>query len=135
MFAGCLTEPAGTPVPRGDRATFEANVQPVVDASCADPSCHGRPDRPLSLFSPRQYRADPSRTYLDEPLTDAELDANAREVAAFLVGVAVDDSLVLRKPLALAQGGCRHVGGEVFPATSDRRYRAIRSWLSATEAP
>jgi hypothetical protein len=137
---GCAPLPDPEPMPVGDAATFAATVQPVVDERCATPSCHGRPERPLSLFSPLHYRRDPARTFLDEPLDADELDANVRRTCAFTLDLlreheAVDACLVLRKPLAVAAGGARHEGGEIFRAVDDRDYRTLRAWLATVQLP
>lgn len=130
---GCAEEPDPIQIPRGDVDVFAADVQPIVDAQCANPSCHGRVERPLSLFSPGRYRMDPERTFLDEPLSRDELEMNARAVAAFATEVApegVDGCLVLRKPLALAAGGCGHEGGVIWSSRDDREHRLVRGWLA-----
>ena len=137
-LAACVELPPPEAVPAPDLATFAADVQPVLDARCATPSCHGRPERPLTVFSPRRYRRDPARRFLDEPLAADELAANAASVASFGFTIGSDgleDSLVLRKPLALAAGGARHQGGEIFVSRADREYRALYRWMSALAPP
>lgn len=129
LLAACLSEPASEPVPEGDLESFAATVQPVLAARCAEPTCHGRDDRPLAVYATRRFRADPERVFLEEPIDAAELEANARNVAAFMIGNRADDCLVLRKPLAASEGGARHVGGEIFTTRDDREYRALRAWL------
>jgi hypothetical protein len=134
LVASCALEPPpDEAVPVGDPDAFAREVQPVLDARCADPTCHGRPERPLAIYSPGRHRQDPARTFLVEPLTPEELEVNARVLAAFALEVedGVDSCLVLRKPLARAAGGCEHAGGEVFPGRDDREYRALRAWLAA----
>jgi hypothetical protein len=126
-----VVEPAPEPIPEGDLARFAADVQPILDHRCATPSCHGRPDRALSIYSSGRYRSDPARTFLSEPLTADELAANVRGVAAFTLDVdRLDDVLVVRKPLAIEQGGCWHAGGEIFGSVEDRDLRALRAWLA-----
>ena len=140
-LAACAPAPPGPqPLPRGDLDTFRASVQPVLDARCADPSCHGRAERPLSLFSPGRRRRDPDVTFTRTPLDDDELAANARVLAAFaleplLSGEPVDACLVLRKPLAVSRGGASHEGGELFGGTDDRDYQTLRDWLAALDLP
>lgn len=137
LVGGCVGGgPAREALPAGDPIAFAARVQPVFDARCADPTCHGLPDRPLSIFSPRRYRADPARTLLDEPLTTDETAANVRACAAFAFdavteGGTTDDCLILRKPLPVEQGGARHGGGVIFQSDSAREWRVLRSWLGA----
>lgn len=141
LLASCIVDvPSPQPIPAGDFEAFAGTVQPVLDARCASPTCHGQPDRPLAIFSAGQYRRDPARTFLEESLDPGEQAANARQVAAFVLDVlaggwSVDDCLMLRKPLALAQGGCSHKGGEIFRSRDDREYRALRTWLTGLVDP
>jgi hypothetical protein len=108
-----------------DEAAFAAEVEPVLERLCANPSCHGRPERPLSVYAPRRFRADPARLFLDEPLTSDEIFANYRSASGFAQGIAApDDSLLLRKPL----GRAYHAAGTVLFDT-DPEARAIRDWL------
>ena len=136
--SGCASPPSPRPLPSPDPLAFAAAVQPLLDGRCADPSCHGRPERALSLYSPLHFRSDPRHTYLDEPLDEEELRHNVRMLVAFLVdlppGTTVDDCLVLRKPLALAAGGCDHLGGAQFPSRDERGYRQLRSWFAGAAA-
>jgi hypothetical protein len=131
--AGCAGDPGRVVLLRGDAATFASAVQPVYDARCADPSCHGRADRPLAIYSPTRFRRDPARTFIRESLDPEEIATNVRATAAFALdaveaGGTVDDSLVLRKPLPEEAGGAQHGGGVVFSSQSDREWRALRDW-------
>lgn len=135
--AGCVVD-AGPPVPlpEGDLELFASTVHPVLAAHCGDPSCHGRSDRPLEVYSTGQHRSDPARVFLEEPISQDEVVRNARNVAAFaLDATSPDECAVLRKPLARAAGGEWHEGGEIFPSRDDRDYRAVRAWLSSLRAP
>ena len=140
-LAACAQSPAPEPLPAGDLGSFAETVQPVLDAHCADPSCHGRPERPLAIYSPLRYRLDPARRYLSEALTSQELAANLRSVEAFALaareaGLSAAGCGVLCKPLAERAGGCGHAGGAIFPSADDREYRALESWLAhLMEAP
>ncbi len=109
--------------------TFAVDVQPHVESRCASAGCHGSVERPLSLYARGQYRADPARTFYDEPLTQTELEANAERLAAFAHGAHVDDCLVLTKPLAMAAGGVYHGGGDIFADADDPAYVAMARWL------
>ncbi len=133
LLAGCITGPgAGAELPLGDAAAFASDVQPVLEASCANPSCHGTADRPLETFARFQHRLDPARVHLDEPITDAELDANRYAVAALLAGFdAAADSPLLTKPLAEAAGGSEHVGGACFGDAAEPGSAAIERWADA----
>jgi len=137
LFVGCVVEVGPpTPLPAGDLDVFAASVQPVLAVRCGDPTCHGRVDRPLEIYSAGRHRSDPTRVFLEEALTADELADNARNVAAFTLDVAsAEECAVLRKPLALAAGGMWHGGGEIFPSRDDREYRAVLAWLTALQVP
>jgi len=127
-LAGCANvEPGATEVARLDRVQFAATVQPILAESCANPSCHGRPERALSLYAPRRFREDPSRTYLDEPLTAEELEHNFCASSALVDPSAIDQSPLLRKSLG-EKSGSHHGGGVVFDGPNDDRYRTLRVW-------
>lgn len=137
LLVGCVVE-AGppTPLPQGDLDAFAANVQPIMASRCSDPTCHGRVDRPLEIYSIGRHRSDPTRVFVEETLTADELADNARNVAVFMLEAAsVDECAVLVKPLARAAGGSWHGGGEIFPSRDDREYRAVRAWLGALRVP
>lgn len=132
LLAACMAEPPPAPLPVGDMAAFAATVQPVLDLRCADPSCHGRVDRPLSVYSPGRFRRDPTRTFRLEPLDDDELAANARALAAFALEAGeVARCQVLCKPLAPGAGGCGHAGGVIFASRDEREFRALADWFAA----
>lgn len=139
LCAGCFGTPEGsTRVPVLDYEQFVSDVQPVFVVRCANPACHGRPERPFSIYGPEHYRADPLRTFLDEPLTDAEVLSNYESACAFSIGVRDPaDCLLLRKPLALAAGGMGHLGGEVWDDRDDPEARVVEAWLATArqEAP
>lgn len=112
-----------------DVDAFEADVQPILAARCGNPSCHGRPDRPFAVYSALQWRADPARTHLPEPLTGDELAHNYTAACVFVSEAEhPDDALLLRKPLADA-AGTYHGGGAVFDGTADDDYRTVRAWV------
>lgn len=129
FVVGCGPAPATMDLPVGDDAFFRERVSPHLESRCASAGCHGRPERPLSLYARGQHRADPSRAFLDEPLSDEELTENARRVAAFALGRSARDSLAVQKPLAIAAGGVAHGGGDVFLDASDEGCRALIAWL------
>lgn len=131
LAAACSGPDSGAlPVRFGDRATFDADVQPVLAARCANPTCHGRPERALSLFAPHRYRADPARTYIDEPLTEAELAHNHLSASALATEQErPEDSLLVRKPRA-EDAGTYHGGGRVFVDDTERDYRTLVAWIA-----
>lgn len=130
LLAGCATtETDDVDVVLLDHAAFAAEVQPILAARCGNPSCHGRMDRPLSLFSPGQYRQDPSRTHLDEPLTDDELEANYVTACVFAHADDPTSSPLIMEPLD-SYAGVDHGGGVIFEGPHDREYRVLLRWIS-----
>jgi hypothetical protein len=123
-LAGCAPAPGYDSLPPADYARFVAAVQPVLAARCANPTCHGRPDRPLEVFAPHLHRLDARRLFLDEPLTDEELRRNYDRARAFVA----DECLLLTKPLA---GGARHGGGAQFADEEEAEWRTLRDWVEA----
>lgn len=126
-----------------DRAFFECNVEPILQASCAFYACHGDPDRAFVVFAPNRLRLDVSEQNRRSLTTEGERDYNFRAALAFAephpgYGVA----LLLQKPLDPAQGGGYHgtldlfEGMDIFEDRNDGRYLTIEAWLQgATEDP
>jgi hypothetical protein len=114
-----------------DRDVFVDEIQPIMAERCANPSCHGRPERPLSLYSSQAYRADASRSYLREPIDDQELTHNYTACCVFAgEGWPAEDSLLLRKARGAAVD-TYHGGGVIFPAASDDEFRVLLRWVEA----
>lgn len=129
LGSGCGGPENGTNAVRAfDRDAFVATVQPIVAERCANPSCHGRLERPLALYAPMRFRLDPTRTHIDEPLTAREVDHNFW-ASAFLSTEAerAEESLFLAKPLAQIR---YHGGGAIFDSAEDAEYRALLVWVS-----
>ena len=113
----------------GSLAAFAERAQPVFEARCANPSCHGSADRPLSVYAVHRHRLDRADVYLDAPLTEDELRHNHLQASIFLVGL--DDasrSLLLTKPLS------GHAGVEVFAEPSDYDCQRLRAWIDSAIA-
>ncbi len=135
LTAACGPPPETAPLELGDVAFFGARVEPHLEEQCGSAGCHGRPDRPFAMYSPGQHRRDPARRWLDEPLAPDEVEENARRVAALGLG---DDPFltpIVRKPLAVSEGGLWHGGGDVWVARSDEGCRALVAWLRDRAAP
>ena len=136
LVAGCIGSPGGSlEVPVLDFPSFQSDLQPILGERCGNPSCHGRPDRPFSVHCAGRWRADPHRTFLDEPLSPEEMIADYARACGFAVGIrAPGDCLLLKKPLAVAADGVGHLGGDVWIDTRDPEYRVVEAWL-ATARP
>ena len=100
-------------------ATFQSQVQPILTShGCSAGSCHGAPQ---------------SDFYLTCGSSPEQLVFNFSQAWAF-VNKTVDDSQLLRVPLAVEGGGRGHTGGDQFPSTSSAEYQAIRSWAMSVGA-
>lgn len=92
-------------------AEFRSNVQPVLEG-CAASSCHGAPQ---------------SDFYVTCGDSDAELAFNMSQAWSF-VDTPVDESQILRVPLARSNGGGPHTGGDKLASRDSPDYLAIRTW-------
>jgi len=111
---------------------YKERIQPEMAASCANPSCHGTPARPMELYAVRQHRFDPDQVYADTQLTELELWMNFQRICGFVVEVdAPADCEVLQKPLATEAGGAGHVGGAQYDDTDHPAYQLLLEWLEA----
>lgn len=131
-LAGCGPDNPAAALPALDHDLFARSVEPMMEARCAVPSCHGNPRRPLSLYAPTRHRMDPSRVRLVEPLSPAELAANDRAASAFAYGItAATDSLLVTKTL----GGVYHQGGAVWASSADPECQSLLAWLRSGGLP
>jgi len=109
--------------------SFELDVQPILAAGCANPSCHGTPDRPLEVYATFLHREDPADVHLDEPLSDEEMRLNRLRFCAFLVDLDdAADAAVVSKPLHPDAGGTDHVGGWLYGDTEEPDYITLLRW-------
>jgi len=92
---------------------YKSNVQPIFDAhGCTSSNCHGAPQ---------------SDFYITCGSDDTQLAFNFSQAWSF-VNSPVDDSQLLRVPLAVNAGGRGHTGGDQFPSTDDGDYKTIHDW-------
>jgi hypothetical protein len=95
---------------------FQSKIQPILTShSCNAGRCHGAPQSDFYL------------TCGDSP---EQLAFNFSQAWAF-VSSTVDDSQILRVPLAVDSGGRGHTGGDQFPSTSDGDYTDLRAWAQS----
>ncbi|HWO24842.1 MAG TPA: hypothetical protein VNO30_39140 [Kofleriaceae bacterium] len=119
----CATElPAGfSPgmfTSKPEFATFQSQIQPILTShNCGAGNCHGAPQ---------------SDFYLTCGSSNEQLAFNFSQAWAF-VNVPVDDSQLLRVPLAVAGGGRGHTGGDQFVSTTDPEYVAVRTWADTVK--
>jgi len=105
-----------TPATQTSFDAFKSTVQPILTKhGCNAASCHGAPQ---------------SDFYTTCGESDDELAFNFSQAWSF-VNDPVEDSQILRVPLAVASGGRGHTGGDQFASTTDADYTAIRTWAAA----
>jgi hypothetical protein len=93
--------------------TFKDKVQPILmKHGCTSSNCHGAPQ---------------SDFYITCGDGDMQLAFNFSQAWSF-VNTPVDDSQILRVPLAVAAGGRGHTGGDQFSGTDDADYKTIHDW-------
>ncbi|HEY0254837.1 MAG TPA: hypothetical protein VGC41_25100, partial [Kofleriaceae bacterium] len=96
--------------------SFKSNVMPILKQhGCTSSNCHGAPQ---------------SDFYITCGDSDDQLAFNFTQAWSF-VNNPVDDSQILRVPLAVAGGGRGHTGGDQFADTDDHDYTTIRDWASS----
>ncbi len=135
LLVGCSPEGAPIALPSADPVGFAA-IEPVLGLRCGNPSCHGQDGRPLRVYTPQRFRLDPSRTFVEEPLTALETELNLASAAVFLSPDSPAESPLLSKPLAVSAGGATHSGGAQFEDVFEPEYQALLRWAStAKEGP
>src|SRR5690242_10620574 len=93
--------------------TFVNNVQPIFKKhGCTSSNCHGAPQ---------------SDFYITCGDDETQKAFNFSQAWSF-VNTPVDDSQILRVPLAVAAGGRGHTGGDQFASMDDADYKTIQSW-------
>ena len=97
-------------------ATFKSDVQPILKQhGCTSSNCHGAPQ---------------SDFYITCGDDDNQLAFNFAQAWSF-VNTPVDDSQILRVPLAVGGGGRGHTGGDQFATTADGDYTKIKNWATS----
>jgi len=94
---------------------FKSDVMPILKQhGCTSSNCHGAPQ---------------SDFYITCGDDDNQLAFNFTQAWSF-VNNPVDDSQILRVPLAVAGGGRGHTGGDQFASTDDGDYNTIKNWAT-----
>jgi len=109
-----------TPMTQASFDAFKQTVHPIlVEHGCNAANCHGAPQ---------------SDFYITCGENDNELAFNFSQAWSF-VNAPVDDSQLLRVPLAVSAGGRGHTGGDQFASTSDTDYAQLHTWAAAIVDP
>lgn len=119
------------PAVAAGRLEFEVEVGPLLASKCGDSACHGRPQRPFTLFATGARRQDPIETHLKTALKPTEVNANYAATLGFIDSLQPRHTTLLKKSVGLLG----HGGGPTFEAFSDPAPRAIAAWLTGMEAP
>ena len=135
LLLGCSFEvpPAGPPSPSIE--VFRDAVYPVLLRDCGFPACHGDTNRFFRIYGPGRTRLEGMP--LSAPPSDAEVEASYDRARSMLASVAiVEDSLLVRKPLEVDQGGAPHMGidhngRDVYQTTGEPGYVTIRDWAAS----
>ena len=118
------------------RDVFDEEVLPLLEAGCAQPTCHGVPDGEdhADLFGDRflGLPVDGSGQVTGEARADAAY-ASAKQFIDTYAGDARDSSLV-RKVIAPSLGGEVHDGPVSFDSLEDPGYLAVARWIALEEA-
>lgn len=104
---------------RPDYQSFVNNVNPVIHDTCSASNCHGTGSNDLYL------------TCGDSP----EMTRWNYFAASDYLSQNPEQSEIVRRPLAPAQGGSFHEGGIIFTTATDPQYQGILSWVKEHGAP
>lgn len=139
LSTSACTQPAGTApaFPKLDFDYYVCVIDPILEQGCSYVACHGQQTHALRVYSLGKLRGADGISAWDRShklLSRDELDGNYNSAQAFFTGVATAaDSLLLREPLPVSQGGPAHYGGPIWSGTSDGRYQAILQWAKGAK--
>lgn len=138
VFTGCYDPPPPGPpsVPVGReeafRRAFEADVYPILLRDCGFPACHGSDDRFFQVYGPGRARLDGAALRAD--VEAAELDRSFERARSMLAAAdTAEQSLLVRKPLAVGAGGAPHMGldalgQDLYSSPEEAGYQALLDW-------
>ena len=131
-------------LPDLDANEFRCNVEPILQARCAYPLCHGDSRRPFRIYARNRHRLQvPGPSAIPEggpplidrnfPLTAEETQANFDVARGFARDT--DQALLVLKPLDVSADGSFHrardlFGGvDVFANRDDYGYGVFLAWV------
>lgn len=138
LAAGGCAEEQEKPVPaRRAFMQFSGEVYSVLLQDCGFPACHGAPERFLRVYGPGRTRLMNDDGTIPEPFDTPTVDEQQLTFQLALSMIDendIEDSLLLRKPLAVEAGGYGHLGvdgygRDVYRTTQDAGYVKIARWV------
>jgi len=122
-------------LPPLDEAYFRCRVQPILTKDCSALACHGSATRYYLVFARNRLRLGGTEAQRNAKLRDEERAFNFDAARAFVDQGALDESLILLKPLEASEGGYYHGGatlfkkGNVFPNREDPDFKILAKWV------
>lgn len=113
-----------------DQIAFASTIQPILDArGCSQAGCHYRDKNNPNSGGPggsfRVFDCTGSSCTTDQVLANHDSAAGMANIPNPTA------SKLLTKPLALAEGGVQHLGGDIFMTTADADYAAVLGWIQS----
>jgi hypothetical protein len=103
-----------------DFPQFQSTVEPIIESTCNAGNCHGSTTN--ALF------------FACGGLNQQEVFWNYWAASQY-VAKTPQQSEIVRRPLATAQGGSYHEGGPIYASVQDPSYQAVLQWATAATAP
>ena len=130
--AGCEDKGSGWEPSERQFRDFQL-VYPVLLRDCGFPDCHGAKDRFYRVWGPGRVRLDPD-THAFDGVTGGEASASFTLALSMIDARHPEQSLLLRKPLAVAAGGAGHggvdrYGRDVYRTVDDAGYAALSRFV------
>ena len=113
-------------------------VLPVLQRDCGFHTCHGSEERFFRIYGPGRARLDETSLAFDG-MTGAEASDSFTLTLSMIDAQNPEESLLLRKPLAVEAGGAAHegvdrFGRDVYRSVDDEGYRAIERFVLGVDA-
>lgn len=119
---------------REDRAYGDYQLAyPVLLRDCGFHACHGSENRQFRVYGPGRARLDPdSRAFAGTTGDEASLSYVL--ALSFIDAARPEQSLLLKKPLAVEAGGLPHggvdeLGRDLYRSTDDQGYRVLETFV------
>lgn len=109
------------------------DVYPVLMRDCGFPTCHGDEERAFRVYGPGRARlGEDLRAF--EAVTGDEISISFSVALSMIDADHPDQSLLLKKPLAIEAGGAAHggiddFGRNVYRTKDDAGYKVIEKWV------